>query len=624
MKVIMVMFDSLNRAMLSPYGCDWTITPNFKRLAENAVTFNNNYAGSLPCIPARRELHTGRYNFLHRSWGPLEPFDDSMPEILKNNGVYSHLVSDHLHYWEDGGATYHTRYSSWEIIRGQEGDKWKVLPELFEDTQDYQNDEARFFESRRSLGRHDKVNRRYTDTEERMPMARTFRNGLEFIENNRSVDRWFLQIECSDPHEPFYCVDSFKELYPHEYNGKPYDWPPYHQVTEDEQTQQHIKLEYAALLTMCDKYLGKVLDVMDENHMWQDTMLIVCTDHGFLLGEHGWWSKTVMPVYDEICHTPLFIYDPRTKVKNEYRDALTQMIDLPATILEFFNIDRPKNMTGKPLRDVIERSDESIRDSALFGFFGAHVNITDGTYVYMKAPINETPESLFEYTLMPTHMRSIFSVSEMKKATLSEPFSFTKECKVLKIPAQSNVDSDDLGEMLNSRVEDESAKYIDNNSLVYAANFGDKLYNLKTDPKQNTELSDFVVEARMANLLINKMKESDCPPEQFYRLGLDCLHTISSDDIKALHQKYCDAHAPTILDDFSWSIGAVNAYRALIHFIPKSEREQKCAQIEQELCENCKNSSVESCHVMNTIQYVIPSIHQDMVRYFVSMAGRVN
>jgi arylsulfatase A-like enzyme len=67
--------------------------PNFKRLGEKTAVFDNNYVGSLPCMPARRELHTGRLNFLHRDWTPLEPFDDSTPEILKQNGVYSHLVS---------------------------------------------------------------------------------------------------------------------------------------------------------------------------------------------------------------------------------------------------------------------------------------------------------------------------------------------------------------------------------------------------------------------------------------------------------------------------------------------------------------------------------------------------
>ena len=125
MKAIMVMFDTLNRRMLPPYGCDWTHAPNFARLAQRSVTFDNCYGGSMPCMPARRDMHTARYNFLHRSWGPLEPFDDSIPEILRRSGTYTHLVSDHNHYWEDGGATYHSRYSTFEFFRGQEGDQWK-------------------------------------------------------------------------------------------------------------------------------------------------------------------------------------------------------------------------------------------------------------------------------------------------------------------------------------------------------------------------------------------------------------------------------------------------------------------------------------------------------------------
>ncbi len=121
----MLMFDSLNRNFLPSYGNSWIKADNFAKLAKHAIQFQNCYAGSLPCMPARRELHTGRYNFLHRSWGPLEPFDDSMPELLKNNGIFTHLISDHHLYWADGGATYHNRYSTWEIIRGQEGDPWK-------------------------------------------------------------------------------------------------------------------------------------------------------------------------------------------------------------------------------------------------------------------------------------------------------------------------------------------------------------------------------------------------------------------------------------------------------------------------------------------------------------------
>ena len=221
MKAIMVMFDSLNRHMLPPYGCDWVKAENFNRLAERSVTFDCSYAGSLPCMPARRELQTGRYNFLHRSWGPMEPYDDSMPEILKNNGIYTHLISDHYHYWEDGGCTYHNRYSSWEIVRGQEGEHWKG--------------QVRDPEHPEDIGRgwrQDWINRQYMQREEQTCQARTFGLGLEFIQKNHEEDNWFLQIETFDPHEPFFTQQAWKDLYLHDYSGPHFDWPPYQRVQE--------------------------------------------------------------------------------------------------------------------------------------------------------------------------------------------------------------------------------------------------------------------------------------------------------------------------------------------------------------------------------------------------------
>lgn len=111
----MVMFDSLNRHYLPCYGNPDVHAPNFQRLANKTCTFDTSYVCSMPCMPARRDFHTGRPNFLHRSWGPLEPFDDSVPELLKGAGIHTHLITDHYHYFEDGGATYHNRYSTWDF-----------------------------------------------------------------------------------------------------------------------------------------------------------------------------------------------------------------------------------------------------------------------------------------------------------------------------------------------------------------------------------------------------------------------------------------------------------------------------------------------------------------------------
>jgi len=82
-------------------------------------------------------------------------------------------------------------------------------------------------------------------------------------------------------------------------------------------------------------------------------MLIVCTDHGFFLGEHDWWAKNNMPLWNEVAHMPLFIWAPRSRVAGERRDQLVQMIDMPATLLEFFDVERPGDMQGVPLGPVI-------------------------------------------------------------------------------------------------------------------------------------------------------------------------------------------------------------------------------------------------------------------------------
>ena len=488
MKAIMVMFDTLNRHMLPPYGCDWTHAPNFARLAQRTVTFDRSYVGSMPCMPARRELHTGRYNFLHRSWGPLEPFDDSMPELLHENGVYSHLVTDHYHYFEDGGATYHNRYSSWQFARGQEGDHWigqVAEPEIPEK-----------LDNSRKLGsnwRHDWVNRAFMQEEKLQPQAKTFAMAEDFLRRNQGDDNWFLQIETFDPHEPFFTQEHYKALYPHRYEGPHFDWPNYGVVQETPEQVEHMRMEYAALLSMCDHYLGRVLDLMDELDLWQDTLLIVNTDHGFMLSEHEWWGKIVMPFYEEVAHTPLFVWDPRSRRQGERNKALVQTIDLPATLLEYFGVDLPPAMQGRPLGETLA-SGAAVHEAVLFGLHGAHVNLTDGRYVYMRAPAQADNAPLYNYTLMPTHMRGRFPLAELQETALAPAFDFSKGCALLQIPAQA---------WGNIRHPLETL-----------------LYDVEADPQQTQPLQDAALEARLAQQMRALLEASEAPAEQYERLGL--------------------------------------------------------------------------------------------------------
>ena len=480
MKAIQIMYDSLNRHMLEPYGCDWVHTPNFARLAERTATFDKAYIGSSPTIPTRRDLHTGRYGFLHRSWGPLEPFDDSAIEILKNNRIYTSLVSDGYHYWEDGASTYHIRYNTWEFFRGQEGDAWKGAV-------------TEAGRGAAGIREYYEVAKQFIKEEGQWPQSQTFAAGIEWLRRNHNQDNWFLQIETFDPHEPYHVPRKYQDLYPHDYDGPEFDWPPYRRVEEPPEQVQHCRYRSAALHSFCDASLGKVIDLMDELRLWEDTLLIVNTDHGFLIGEHGWWGKMLMPFYEEVSHMPFFVWDPRSKVAGERRQALVQNIDVPATLLEFFGLELPKDMQGKPLRDAVAH-DAPVRDSALFGMHNSHLYCTDGRYVYQRAPVTPDGGPLYEYTLMPTHMRARFRPEELRGAGLSEPFPFTKGCPVLKVPAWTNPQK---------------------------AWEPTTLWDLGTDPKQESPLEDAEVERRLTDQMLHLARENDAPEELFVRFGLD-------------------------------------------------------------------------------------------------------
>jgi hypothetical protein len=149
-------------------------------------------------------------------------------------------------------------------------------------------------------------------------------------------------------------------------------------------------------------------------------------------------------------------------------------------------------MQGLPLRDAVA-ADRPVRDAALFGLHGAQVNVTDGRYVYMCAGPDPRNSPLYEYTLMPTHMRALFSVEELQEIELAAPFSFTKGCRLIKISGRP---------------------------WTNPHGFGTQLFDLQADPAQSKPLSDPVVEARMLAHLTRLMRENDAPPEQFERLGL--------------------------------------------------------------------------------------------------------
>jgi hypothetical protein len=280
-------------------------------------------------------------------------------------------------------------------------------------------------------------------------------------------------------------------------------------------------------------------------------------------------------------------------------------------------------MQGKSLAPVI-KEDKPIRDYALFGIHGAHVNITDGEYVYMKAPMNQENGPLYEYTLMPAHMRCLFTVEEMRNTVLSKPFKFTKECPVMKILKQSNFGNADFSLLLTD--DKNKQRRIDNNDLLNAANFGDKLFDIKNDPNEEEELINVVIETRMANLMVRAMQENEAPPEQYERIGLPKDRQVTENDIRQIHEMRKKEHFCQILPDYNWERSAVNTYKALLMFIPEASREKVSQKIASELTTMAGKpgeKDITYSMIDATVSLVIPEQYKDMVSYFIGLAGRV-
>ncbi|SNT76664.1 sulfatase [Paracoccus seriniphilus] len=500
MKTVFLLFDSLNRAALNCYGGTRIETPNFTRLANRSVRFDNHYVGSMPCMPARRDMHTGRLNFQHRSWGPLEPFDTSFVKMLDQSGTHAHLISDHFHYFTEGGSTYHTQYTTWDFVRGQEADAWKavVQPPLERYRQIYHPSQY-VLEDDRYLA--SMVNRDFLETEADYPLAQCIGRGLDFLSRNRDKDDWFLQLECFDPHEPFVVPERFRKAFPTDYNGPILDWPRYDRVSESEEETAELRANYAALVAMCDEYLGRILDHFDEHDMWKDTVLILSTDHGYLLGEHDWWAKNRMPFYNEIANIPLFIAHPDFAAQaGSRRNALTQTIDLMPTILELFGLDIPDSVEGKSLLPLLGQ-DGPHHEAVMYGIFGGATNVTDGRYSYFRYPENVFDQEIFEYTLMPTHQRSHFTREALMQSKLCDGFAFAGGMPMLRIPARKAADGRVAGQGL-----------IEDTTTV--------LYDLACDPGQNSPLDDPDIIAKMEQHLSRLLLRNEAPPEAWRRLGL--------------------------------------------------------------------------------------------------------
>jgi arylsulfatase A-like enzyme len=480
MKAVLVLMDSLNRHFLPVYGNDWVIAPNIQRFRERSVRFDRHFIGSAPCMPARRDILTGRLNFLERGWGGIEPFDRCFTETLSQNGVFSHLTTDHYHYFQVGGENYHCTFDTWELFRGQENDKWISLVDAPQEPE--------------HLGRWSRAygsNLPVLQREEDYPSPKTFQSAVDWVRTNGKSDNWFLMVEAFDPHEPFDCPQEYLDLYGDDWEGPDFAWPNYGASDVEGDALRHIRRQYAACLTMADRWFGRLLDELERQGCMEDTLIVLTTDHGHLLGEHGYLAKNLMHSYDELALIPLLVHLPGDAHAGETRSQVTQNIDLAPTLLEHFGLSWEHPIHGTSWWPALRDPGAACRDYALYGWHGSTVNVTDGRCSYLRAA-NAENEPLYQYGCMPGNYDHYWPRSSFASIDAGRFLPYT-DMPVFRLP-----------------VHQPTRPFVSETLL----------FDRETDSQQERNLAGTEFESRYIELLIRAMRESDAPAEQYQRLGL--------------------------------------------------------------------------------------------------------
>lgn len=366
--VLLIMADDLRPAM-GCYGDAQAKTPNLDRLAERGLRFDRAYVQYPVCNPSRVSMLTGTRPEQNGVTSNNTFFRDMMPNVV----TWPQLFRQHGGTAVSYGKIYHAG-----LVEGQGENRFLDLGKSW--------DEAKMFRAtplgntgpRRNLTAGKLKWCEVADLEgsdDDQSDGQTAKQTIAALE--RLGDKpWFIGAGFHRPHDPFVVNKNYVAKYPAgslTLHRDPADASPLAQQSLgggafleafkkfDDRDRMDFLTHYYAGVTQTDAQVGRLMDAMDRLKLWDKTIVVFVGDHGYHLGERGWWNKNTL--FDRSCRTPFLLVAPG--VKPGVCKSLVEFLDIYPTVTELCGLPVPASVKGKSLQPLLADPTKTIHDSVV-------------------------------------------------------------------------------------------------------------------------------------------------------------------------------------------------------------------------------------------------------------------
>ena len=435
--VLFLICDDLN-CDLGCYGHPQVQSPNIDRLAARGVRFAQAHCQYPLCGPSRASFMTGLYpdqTLIHGNAIYLRtrvPNVVTMSQIFRRDGYFAMRIGKIFHYGVPRhiGTGGHDDPDSWDYTinpRGRDKDEedkiFSLRPGSFGGTLSWLAADG-------------------TDEEQTDGIGATAAVKMleRFAENGRP---FFLAVGFYRPHTPYVAPKADFARYPVDSITVPtipdgyYDSLPAParkwllrkkvQVGLDPALAKQAIQAYHASITFVDRQVGRVLDALEKTGLADNTIVLLTSDHGYHMGEHGYYQKTTL--FENATHVPLIIAVPGMKTAGQVATGPVEMVDFYPTLAELAGLQVPESVGGVSLVPVLRDPKTVVRTSALTQL-GNGYSIRTSRYRYTEWGENGSlGKELYDHDSDPAEMHNLAGNAKVAKieAELAKELHFRIE-----------------------------------------------------------------------------------------------------------------------------------------------------------------------------------------------------